>query len=76
MSKLTIKQKAELFDALFDQEKIEVVDVEELGNPNYQHLNIRMWTNHLDSGTQMSQLKTKQSKEVILEYLVTHLNSL
>ena len=35
MSKLTIKQKADLFDALFDQEKIEVVDVEELGNPNY-----------------------------------------
>lgn len=76
MSKLTIKQKADLFDALFDQEKIEVVDVEELGNPNYQHINIRMWTKHLDSGTQMSQMKTNQSKEVILEYLVTHLNSL
>lgn len=76
MSKLTIKQKAELFDALFDQEKIEVVDVEELGNPNYQYMNIRMWTNHLDSGTPGSRMITEQSKEVMLEYLVTHLNSL
>lgn len=76
MKNLTMKQKADLFDAMFDQEKIEIVDVEELGNPNYQHISLRMWTNHLDSGTKMSQLTTKQSKEVILEYLVTHLNSL
>jgi len=76
MKNLTMKQKAALFDAMFDQEKIEVVDVEELGNPNYQHIHIRMWTKHLDSGTTASQEKTLAAKQTIGKYLETHLNSL
>lgn len=76
MKNLTMKQKAALFDAMFDQEKIEIVDVEELGNPNYQHINIRMWTKHLDSGTTASQQNTVDAKQTIGKYLETHLNSL
>lgn len=76
MKNLNIKQKAALFDALFNQEKLDVVTIEELGNPNYQHINIKMWTNHLDSGTASSIERTNISKSVLMQYLTTHLNSL
>lgn len=73
---LTVREKADLFDALFMQEKIEVVSVEELGNPDYQHLQIKFWTKHLASETSENKLKTEIAQKTLMQYLDTHLNSL
>ena len=72
--KLTQKKKAELFDALLDQQKIRINVSKHVGDERYQHLQIQMWTRHLDvlNGAD----ETQSARDVLVKYLETHAASI
>lgn len=76
MKKLTMKEKASLFDALFNQQKIEIVDSECVGSEKYQYIQVKMWTKHLGHLSVDNKTKTERAKKMLSQFLITHHKSL
>ena len=67
---LPVERKAELFDAMMNQERIRVIGWAQLGNKNYQHIGMEWWTTHLDVDPAL-QKTVDQNKQVLVKYLET-----
>lgn len=75
-TELTTEEKAELFDALLNQERIRVLGCAGLGKEKYQHIGIEMWTKHLGSGTKEIDSETERGREILITYLKTQASAL
>ena len=71
---LSQKKKAELFDALMDQQQLRINVSKHVGDERYQHLQLQMWTRHL--GVVAGKAETDCAKEILLQYLQTHADSI
>jgi len=73
---LTIKQKADLFDALMNQQRIIIESCNGVGEEKYQHIKLEMWTRHLSAETEECKDQTKFGRTVLNQYLSTHARSI
>lgn len=67
-------EKAEMLDALLNQQRINVVKSVGLGQERYQYLNIEMWTHYL--GTKGTDNETMLGRSILSKFLMTHAASL
>ncbi len=68
-------EKARLFDALLNQERI-IVSEEIVGQEKYQRMTVEMWTRHLSSASDHVKNETSRSVNLLREYLTVHADAL
>lgn len=69
---LTTQQKADMFDALMNQQRIVITESNGVGEEKYQHLKLEMWTRHLSAATADCIADTEFGRLQLLRYLSTH----
>ncbi len=68
--------KAELLDALLNQQRIRVLGTAGLGEEKYQHIGLEMWTRHLGCKDSNVRQSTEVGRETLLKYLRTHASAI
>lgn len=68
----TVLNDAEMFNALLNQQRIRVLGHAKLGEEEYQHIGVEMWTRHLGCEEQKVKESTQYGRDVLKTYLSTH----
>lgn len=69
-------EKAEMFDALMNQQRIRVNGSVGVGEEKYQYISVEMWTRHLGCNDPTVIKQTQAGRELLTEYMRTHARSL
>lgn len=68
--------KAEMLDALLNQQRIRILGTAGLGEEKYQHIGLEMWTRHLGCNDSRVSQETVFARSVLLKYLRTHASAI
>lgn len=71
-SELSQKQKADMYDALMNQQRIVITECNGVGEEKYQHVKLEMWTRHLSAETTECKEDTRFGRMQLEKYLRTH----
>lgn len=69
-------EKAEMLDALLNQQRIRVLGTAGLGEEKYQHIGLEMWTRHLGCEGDNVKQETVFGRSVLIKYLRTHASAI